>query len=192
MSIRKLTFRLHWYAGLARTIYIYTVCIRYFWQGNHQIYDHIRCINIRFWPTLLVCHDVLILAVPPFLFVSCVGLAKLYICTVYDRIYGDFPAKNTVCTLYIHINVWFWPTLLMCHCTPVMQHQLLCHISLPAVVHAHKAMPAVLFSTLSISYVLAHQQSLRIKVTQLTLSLHACLPTKPGNKSNAASVPLPA
>jgi len=25
--------------GLARTIYI-----RYFWQGNHQIYGHIRCI----------------------------------------------------------------------------------------------------------------------------------------------------
>jgi len=24
--------------------YIYTVCIRYFWQGNHQIYGHIRCI----------------------------------------------------------------------------------------------------------------------------------------------------
>jgi len=24
--------------------HIYTVCIWYFWQGNHQIYDHIRCI----------------------------------------------------------------------------------------------------------------------------------------------------
>ena len=23
--------------------------------------------------------------------------------------YGDFPAKNTVCTLYIRINIWFWP-----------------------------------------------------------------------------------
>jgi hypothetical protein len=22
----------------------YTVCIRYFWQGNHQTYGHIRCI----------------------------------------------------------------------------------------------------------------------------------------------------
>jgi hypothetical protein len=28
--------------GLARTIYI--VYIRYFWQGNHQIHGHIRCI----------------------------------------------------------------------------------------------------------------------------------------------------
>jgi hypothetical protein len=27
-----------------------------------------------------------------------------YIYTVYDRIFGDFPAKNTV-------HVWFWPTL---------------------------------------------------------------------------------
>ena len=24
--------------------HIYTVCIRYFWQGNQQIYGHIRCI----------------------------------------------------------------------------------------------------------------------------------------------------
>ena len=30
------------YLGLARTIYIY-MCIRYFWQGNHQMYGHIRC-----------------------------------------------------------------------------------------------------------------------------------------------------
>jgi len=28
--------------------------------------------------------------------------------------YGDFPAKNTVYTPYIPINVWFWPTLDMC------------------------------------------------------------------------------
>ena len=25
--------------------------------------------------------------------------------------YGDFPAKNTVYTPYVPINVWFWPTL---------------------------------------------------------------------------------
>ena len=25
--------------------------------------------------------------------------------------YGDFPAKNTVCTPYIPIHLWFWPTL---------------------------------------------------------------------------------
>jgi hypothetical protein len=30
--------------GLARTIYLYTVFIRCFWQGNHHIYGHIRCI----------------------------------------------------------------------------------------------------------------------------------------------------
>jgi hypothetical protein len=29
----------------------YTVYIRYFWQGNHQIYG----VYIRFWPTLLIC-----------------------------------------------------------------------------------------------------------------------------------------
>jgi len=25
--------------------HIYTVYIRYFWQGNHQIYGHIRCVH---------------------------------------------------------------------------------------------------------------------------------------------------
>ena len=33
-----------------------------------------------------------------------VWLARTYIYTVYDRIFGDFPAKNTV-------YIWFWPTL---------------------------------------------------------------------------------
>jgi hypothetical protein len=27
--------------------------------------------------------------------------------------YGNFPANNTVYALYVHINVWFWPTLLL-------------------------------------------------------------------------------
>jgi hypothetical protein len=27
---------------LARTIYTYTGYTRYFWQGNHQVYGHIR------------------------------------------------------------------------------------------------------------------------------------------------------
>jgi hypothetical protein len=33
----------------------------------------------------------------------CVGLARtVYIHTVYDRIFGDFPATNSVCTPYIY------------------------------------------------------------------------------------------
>ena len=39
------------------------------------------------------------------------GWPEQYVHTVQDRMYGDFPAKNTVCTPYIPINVWFWPTL---------------------------------------------------------------------------------
>ena len=39
------------------------------------------------------------------------GWPEPYICTIYDRMYCDFPAKITVCTPYIPINVWFWPTL---------------------------------------------------------------------------------
>jgi hypothetical protein len=35
------------------------------------------------------------------------GWPEPYICTVYDCMYGDFPAKNTVCTPYIPIHVWF-------------------------------------------------------------------------------------
>ena len=76
--------------GLAKTIYVYGICtvflagkslykrsytvhIQYFWQGNHCIYGHLRCIYsifgreftvymviygayIRFWPTVLMCH----------------------------------------------------------------------------------------------------------------------------------------
>jgi hypothetical protein len=34
------------------------------------------------------------------------GWPELYICTVYDRIFGDFTAKNIVYILYIG----FWPT----------------------------------------------------------------------------------
>jgi len=32
---------------------------------------------------------------------TCLGLAKPYIRAIYDRIFGDFPAKNTVHTPYI-------------------------------------------------------------------------------------------
>ena len=38
-----------------------------------------------------------------------IGWPEPYIYTVYDRIFGDFYAKNTVCTLCIPIHVWFWP-----------------------------------------------------------------------------------
>jgi len=68
--------------GLARTVYIrricrvgqdhiYTVYIRYFWQGNHQIYGHARCIPVY-------------------------GSGQPY---VYDRISDKTPAQNTVYTL---------------------------------------------------------------------------------------------
>jgi hypothetical protein len=49
-----------------------------------------------------------------------IGLARTvytYIHTVHDRMYGDFPARNTVYALYIPINVWSWPTLHIYVCT---------------------------------------------------------------------------
>ena len=39
------------------------------------------------------------------------GWPEPYMHTVYDRMYGDFPAKNTVYTPYICMYVWFWPSL---------------------------------------------------------------------------------
>jgi len=37
-------------------IHIYTVYIRYRWQGNHQIYGHIRCIyTVLANPVIYVC-----------------------------------------------------------------------------------------------------------------------------------------
>jgi len=41
---------------------------------------------------------------------SRVGQNCIY--TVYDRIFGDFPAKNAVYTPYT-VYIWFWPTLHM-------------------------------------------------------------------------------
>ena len=52
-----------------------------------------------------------------------VGLARLYMLTVYDRIFGDFPVKITVYTPFIYgsgqpciytVYVWSRPTLRCC------------------------------------------------------------------------------
>jgi len=49
-----------------------------------------------------------------------VGHDHIYIHTVYDRIFGDFPAKNTVYAPYIHgsgqpYSCSFWHSQLRCH-----------------------------------------------------------------------------
>ena len=44
-------------------------------------------------------------------YLTYLGWPQPYIHTVYDRMYGNFPAKNTVYTPYIPINVWLWPIL---------------------------------------------------------------------------------
>jgi len=43
-----------------------------------------------------------------------------YICTIYDRTSGDFPAKITVYTIY-GVYIGFWPTLDMCHAWVVLR-----------------------------------------------------------------------
>ena len=65
--------------------------IRYSCQGNYQLYGRIRCLyTVMANPTYHAVH---------------VRLARAeYVHTVYDRIFGDFPAKNTVLyTVYITI-----------------------------------------------------------------------------------------
>ena len=41
------------------------------------------------------------------------GWPESYIYIVHDRMFGNFPDKKSVCNLYIPINVWFWPTVLV-------------------------------------------------------------------------------
>jgi hypothetical protein len=55
-----------------------------------------------------------------------IGLAiTIYLHRMWP-VYGNFLAKNTVCTLHIPINVWFWPTLRMK--LPEMQALTVCQI----------------------------------------------------------------
>ena len=55
-----------------------------------------------------------------YIYIDILGWPKPYIYTVYDCIFGGFPAKNTVYTPYIYgfgqpyIYIRFWPTLQMC------------------------------------------------------------------------------
>jgi hypothetical protein len=89
----------------------YTVCIRYFWQGNHHIYTVIRFIyTVVANPSYVLCTT----HVGSLLIDKCrtlrsyvlfLGLARI-IYIVYDRIFVDFPAKNTVyivLAIYIYI-----------------------------------------------------------------------------------------
>jgi len=50
---------------------------------------------------------------------------------VYDCIFGDFPTKNTVHT------VWFWPTQQMCACSRVRSSLCAALNALHALISAH-------------------------------------------------------
>jgi len=63
--------------------HIYTVYIRYFWQGNHQMYIYIRWIYIRFWPTQIICHALTLPRPLWALFVLHGSRPIPYICTEY-------------------------------------------------------------------------------------------------------------
>ena len=81
--------------GLAKTLYICTVYI-----GLAR--------------TLYICNVYIGLARTLYICTVYIGWPEPCIYTVYDRILGDFPAKHTVCALYV--QKWFWPTLYTCIC----------------------------------------------------------------------------
>jgi hypothetical protein len=65
--------------------------------ADHQIYGHIRCIYMVLAnPT----HSAEALITLFYALVK--GRPEPYIYTVYDRIFGDFPAKNTVYVPYMY------------------------------------------------------------------------------------------
>jgi len=93
--------------------YKYTVSTRYFWQGNHPhtvVYGvHICRVGQNHTNTLCI-HGILAGKSPTYSRIRCTytqGWPEPYICTVYYRMYGHFPAKNTVYTLYIPTKLWF-------------------------------------------------------------------------------------
>ena len=109
--------------GLARTVYIRRIW-PYIWWFPCQIY-HTYTAYLWFWPTLCILHSTdvsnhkdglltygdgswiceewqQLLEYPPANNAVYVGLARTLTYTVYDRIFGEFPAKNTVYTPYIY------------------------------------------------------------------------------------------
>jgi hypothetical protein len=73
------------YIGLARTVYI-----------KYKIY----IIYIGLARTVYIIYNKYIIFI---IYIIYIGLARIVnIYTVYDRIFGDFPAKNTVYTPYIY------------------------------------------------------------------------------------------
>ena len=90
--------------------HIYTVYIRYFWQGNHQLYGHTRCIysvlaNPTHTNTQIHLHIHMHIRIHTY-----IGLAR----TVYIRcIYGIFGREITIHTVMYGMYIRFWPTLLI-------------------------------------------------------------------------------
>ena len=123
---------------LARTIhlYVYTVYIRNFRQGNHHIYGHIRCrymvlANLMcvlytvsvYGSGLCACCTPYVRAVHP----MCVLYTLCACCTPYVRAVHPMCVLYTLCaccTPYVRavhgVSIWFWPTLCAC-CTPYVR-----------------------------------------------------------------------
>jgi len=93
------------------------IYIRYFWQGDHQIYGA----NIRFWPTLSMANSAFPFFVMSREAPSCIfpplymlGWPSTYIHTYIRRKYIVFSRGSTCIYTYIR----FWPTLIICRGGP--------------------------------------------------------------------------
>ena len=84
--------------------HIYTVYIRYFWQGNHKTYQNIWCIYgayIRSWPTLFIVYT----------------MCTRYQIAIYIYIHGAHTlCTDTLCAVRIYSSSWY----LLYVCTPCM------------------------------------------------------------------------
>ena len=58
---------------------MYTVCIRYFWLGNHQKYGHIRCIYT------VLANPTYVLSCARVLYQSLAGVNEQTMCCVYNE-----------------------------------------------------------------------------------------------------------
>jgi len=90
--------------------HIYTVYIRYFWQGNHQIYGHIRCVYIRFWPSLSMSEHVK-RACPSQASACCLCVCVCVCVCVYAWVGGCIESLTQNCTIGCTwlSNAWGWP-----------------------------------------------------------------------------------
>ena len=106
---------------------MYTVYVRYFWQGNHQIYGHMRCIYMVLAnPNIFVCHICTKFFVPCLHMFLCAMSAHVFVCHVCTLCEAHQPGLWHICGMsaLLHILRAVSAHVLVCHvCTLCEAHQ---------------------------------------------------------------------